>query len=136
MQHAILRTHRRRLVPTGPHHILNFRGYDPPTKVHRRHVPKCFRGSSPEYIIQGAGGLGTSIYYRRCDGKFRNLAHKVLGMGDAQVTMDQQTEGDSENNSEGELSTSAAVAQDAVDTSEDTSAGVEVPGSMKRKWEA
>lgn len=57
-------------------------------------------------------------------------------MGDAQVTTDQQTEGDSENNSEGELSTSAAVAQDAVDTSEDTSAGVEVPGSMKRKWEA
>jgi hypothetical protein len=56
--------------------------YDPKAKLHRRHVDKCFRGASPEYIIQGTGGLGHSIYYRRCDGRFRNLAHQVLKMGE------------------------------------------------------
>jgi hypothetical protein len=42
-------------------------------------------GSSPEYIIQGSAGLGTGIYYRRCNGKFRNLAQQVLEMGDEPV---------------------------------------------------
>ena len=143
VQFAILRTHRRKLVPTGPHRILQFRGYNPPTKHHRRHVPTCFRGTSPEYIIQGDGGLGTSIYYRRCDGRYRNLAHKILGLGDAQVTLDQPNPGEEhQDNSKGESSTSAPVAQDVAIISEHTSPSVEEPEStkeiehVKRKWEA
>jgi hypothetical protein len=64
-------------------------------------------------------------------------------MGDAQVTLDQANrEEEHQDNSEGELSTSAPVAQDAANTSEDTSPRLEEPEStkemvhVKRKWEA
>ena len=50
--------------------------------IHRRHLDNCFRGSSPKYIIQeGGGGLSRNVWYLRCDGKFRNLAHQILQIG-------------------------------------------------------
>jgi hypothetical protein len=64
-------------------------------------------------------------------------------MGDAQVTLDQPNRGEEhQDNSEGESSTSAPVAQDAANTLEYTSPSVEEPEStkdiahIKRKWEA
>ena len=137
-----MRTHRRKLVPSGRHGILEFRGYDPPEKFHGRHVPKCFRGSSPEYIIQGNGGLGTSIYYRRCDGRFRNLGHQVLDMGIEPVTANQSPEADDDQDkSEGASSSLVLMAPYLRDLSTESGPSSEVPRSLKatlpakRKWE-
>jgi len=140
VQLAILRTHRRKLVRTGRHGILEHRGYDPPTKPHGRHLPKCFRGSSPEYIIQGSGGLATSIFYRRCDGRFRNLAHHVLKMARETFTPEQLPRLDKDMDEDGATARSAAQAVKASSTHsvarptvDDTSASLSVLTKRKRE---
>lgn len=49
-------------------------------KIRREHALGCLHSEKPSVIVQGIHDMSASLYFRHCDGAYRNGAMKLLSL--------------------------------------------------------